>query len=208
MPGLGRDEEPLLRRAAARSSTMPSVERICVRSFANAIAWLAQPHSGCTSSSASGASSLPALDVGGADAGVDVALAEPDRQLAAGHALEPEAEVHVRAGTGSPGRPGSPRSPPARCRRCSSSRSRPSPRRSCSRRRRRPRRGASPSRRAAARRVIDAASEQPASRSGISTVLSGLRIVAVSAMKWTPQKTIVAASVAAAWRERPSESPT
>ena len=28
--------------------------------------------------------------------GVDVALAEPDRQLAAGHLLEPEAEVHVR----------------------------------------------------------------------------------------------------------------
>ena len=40
------------------------------------------------------------------------------------------------------------------------------------------------------------------------TVLSGERIVAVSAMKWTPQKTIASASVAAAWRERPSESPT
>ena len=38
------------------NSTMPSVERMCVRSFANAIAWLAQPHSGWTSSSASGAS--------------------------------------------------------------------------------------------------------------------------------------------------------
>ena len=45
--------------------------------------------------------------------------------------------------------------------------------------------------------MIEAASEQPASRSGISTVLSGERIVAVSAMKWTPQKTIAAASVAA-----------
>ncbi len=26
-------------------------------------------------------------------------------------------------------------------------------------------------------------------------------------MKWTPQKTIASASVEAAWRERPSESP-
>ena len=56
--------------------------------------------------------------------------------------------------------------------------------------------------------VIDAASEQPASGSGISTVFSGERIFAVSAMKWTPQKTIASASVAAAWRDRPSESPT
>ena len=56
--------------------------------------------------------------------------------------------------------------------------------------------------------VIEDASEQPASRSGISTVFSGERIFAVSAMKWTPQKTIASASVAAAWRERPSESPT
>ena len=55
---------------------------------------------------------------------------------------------------------------------------------------------------------IDDASEQPARRSGISTVFSGLRIAAVSAMKWTPQKRIVSASVAAAWRESPSESPT
>jgi len=31
---------------------------------------------------------------------------------------------------------------------------------------------------------------------------------AVSAMKCTPQKTIVDSSAAAAWRERPSESPT
>ena len=38
--------------------------------------------------------------------------------------------------------------------------------------------------------MIDEASEQPASGSGISTCLSGLRIAAVSAMKWTPQKTI------------------
>ena len=27
-------------------------------------------------------------------------------------------------------------------------------------------------------------------------------------MKWTPQKAITSASVSAAWRERPSESPT
>ena len=43
-----------------------------------------------------------------------------------------------------------------------------------------------------------AASEQPASVSGISTVFSGERIAAVSAMKWTPQKTITSASVLAA----------
>ena len=42
----------------------------------------------------------------------------------------------------------------------------------------------------------------------MSTVLSGARIEAVSAMKCTPQKTITSASVAAAWRESPSESPT
>ncbi len=53
------------------------------------------------------------------------------------------------------------------------------------------------------------ASEQPASRSGISTVFCGHRIDAVSAMKCTPQNTITSASVAAAaLRERPSESPT
>ena len=55
---------------------------------------------------------------------------------------------------------------------------------------------------------IDDASEQPARRSGISTVFSGLRIAAVSAMKWTPQKRIVEASVEAACLDRPSESPT
>ena len=56
--------------------------------------------------------------------------------------------------------------------------------------------------------MIDAASEQPAPRSGSSTVFSGEMIAAVSAMKWTPQKTIVEASVFAASRARPSESPT
>jgi hypothetical protein len=56
--------------------------------------------------------------------------------------------------------------------------------------------------------VMPAASEQPAPRSGRSTVLSGDRILAVSAMKWTPQKTIVSASVAAACRDSARESPT
>ena len=41
--------------------------------------------------------------------------------------------------------------------------------------------------------VIESASEQPASGSGSSTVLSGERIEAVSAMKWTPQKAITSA---------------
>ena len=46
--------------------------------------------------------------------------------------------------------------------------------------------------------VIDAASEQPASLSGISTVFSGLRIFEVSAMKCTPPCTITSAWDAAA----------
>ena len=56
--------------------------------------------------------------------------------------------------------------------------------------------------------VIESASEQPASMSGSSTVFSGDRIDAVSAMKCTPQNAITSASVAAACCERPSESPT
>ena len=56
--------------------------------------------------------------------------------------------------------------------------------------------------------VIESASEQPASRSGISTVLSGDRIEAVSAMKCTPQKAMTSSVESAAWRESPSESPT
>ena len=56
--------------------------------------------------------------------------------------------------------------------------------------------------------LIESDSEQPAPRSAISTVLSGQRTEAVSAMKWTPQNSITSASVLAAWRERPSESPT
>ncbi len=52
------------------------------------------------------------------------------------------------------------------------------------------------------------ASEHPARGSGISTVRSGARILAVSAMKYTPAKTIVEASLDAARRESASESPT
>jgi len=51
------------------------------------------------------------------------------------------------------------------------------------------------------------ASEQPALGDGISTVFSGLRIFAVSAMKRTPQKTMRSLSVFAAWRLNSSESP-
>ena len=56
--------------------------------------------------------------------------------------------------------------------------------------------------------VIESASEQPASRSGIRTVFSGESTDAVSAMKWTPQKAMTDSLAAAAARERPSESPT
>ena len=67
--------------------------------------------------------------------------------------------------------------------------------------------GARPSRRAAGRRR----SSRPASsrRRGRGSARSsrGERIEAVSAMKWTPQKAITSASVAAAWRERPRQSP-
>ena len=42
----------------------------------------------------------------------------------------------------------------------------------------------------------------------MSTVLSGLRIDAVSAMKCTPQKAITASSTRAARWDRASESPT
>ena len=56
--------------------------------------------------------------------------------------------------------------------------------------------------------VIEAASEQPARRSGISTVFSGERIFAVSAMKWTPASTMTSASVFAPCCASASESPT
>jgi hypothetical protein len=94
-PRLGRDEKTLLRRPLrevdhllgredlrslvperhrlARTAAFRVDEQLCV-----------------------GRLGLPALDVRGPDAGVDVALAQPDRQLASGHLLEPEAEVHVR----------------------------------------------------------------------------------------------------------------
>ncbi len=49
-----------------------------------------------------------------------------------------------------------------------------------------------PASRAASAGVIESASEQPASGSGIRTVFSGQRIEAVSAMKCTPQKTMTA----------------
>ncbi len=144
-----------------------------MRPFANAMHWLAQPHSGWTSSSASGASLVQRSMSAGRMPGVDVALAHPDRQLAARSRARARCRGTCPAGTGSRGRPGSPRSPPSRCPRCSSSRSRPSPRRSCSRTRRRRRRGARPSTSRSWSAVIEAASEQPASRSGISTVFSG-----------------------------------
>src|SRR2546427_642243 len=48
--------------------------------------------------------------------------------------------------------------------------------------------------------VMLSAREHPASMSGMSTVRSGERILAVSAMKCTPQKTMTSASVAAAPR--------
>ncbi len=49
---------------------------------------------------------------------------------------------------------------------------------------------------------------QPASTSGRSTVFPGARTAAVSAMKWTPQKTMSSASRPAALRLSSSESPT
>jgi hypothetical protein len=55
--------------------------------------------------------------------------------------------------------------------------------------------------------VIEDAREHPASRSGIRTVFSGLRIFAVSAMKWTPANTITSASDEAPFCASASESP-
>jgi len=55
--------------------------------------------------------------------------------------------------------------------------------------------------------VIDSASEQPAAVSGMRTVFSGLRILAVSAMKCTPASTITSASVFAPLWASASESP-
>ena len=57
------------------------------------------------------------------------------------------------------------------------------------------------------RQVMLAAREQPASSEGISTVFSGLSILAVSAIKRTPQNTMGSPSVVAAWRLNSRESP-
>jgi len=57
------------------------------------------------------------------------------------------------------------------------------------------------------RGFIEDAREHPASKSGINTVLSGLMIDAVSAIKCTPQKTIIEASVSAAIFDNFKESP-
>src|SRR5579862_3889300 len=56
--------------------------------------------------------------------------------------------------------------------------------------------------------VIDSAREQPARKSGTSTVLLGLTSLAVSAMKCTPHSTMTSASVLAACIASASESPT
>jgi len=56
--------------------------------------------------------------------------------------------------------------------------------------------------------VMLAASEHPAFSEGRRTVLSGLRILAVSAMNFTPQKTMMSLSVVAALRLSSKESPT
>jgi hypothetical protein len=56
--------------------------------------------------------------------------------------------------------------------------------------------------------VIDSASEQPASASGINTILSGLSSFAVSAMKCTPARTMTRASPLAASRASARLSPT
>ena len=56
--------------------------------------------------------------------------------------------------------------------------------------------------------VMLAANEQPAFSEGSKTVFAGFRILAVSAMNRTPQKTMMSLSVVAARRARSSESPT
>ncbi len=52
------------------------------------------------------------------------------------------------------------------------------------------------------------ASEQPASRSGTTTVFSGVRIFDVSAMKWTPAKAMTGSFASLPRRASSSESPT
>jgi hypothetical protein len=94
-PGLGCDQEALLRRALGevdhllgREDLRPLVAERHRLARAAAL--------GMDEQLGVGRFRLPALDVGRADARVDVALPEPDRELPAGHLLEPEAEVHVR----------------------------------------------------------------------------------------------------------------
>ena len=72
----------------------------------------------------------------------------------------------------------------------------------------RPSRDIGPSRPCSSAAVIMSAMGQPASGSGRRTVFSGARMAAVSAMKWTPQKTMVPASQPAAFRLSSRESPT
>src|SRR5690606_24721138 len=54
----------------------------------------------------------------------------------------------------------------------------------------------------------ESAKEHPAFKSGKTTVLLGFKILAVSAIKCTPAKTMISASVSAAFCERPKLSPT
>ena len=61
------------------------------------ITWVVQPHSGWIMNSASGVRVADGGDVGGADAGVHVALAVPDVHAPPGHALHVGAQPHVGA---------------------------------------------------------------------------------------------------------------
>ena len=56
--------------------------------------------------------------------------------------------------------------------------------------------------------MIESAGEQPAARFGISTVFSGFKVLAGSAMKKTPASTIVSASTVFACRASAKLSPT
>ncbi len=93
-PRLGRDDEPLLRRALrvvdhllGREDVRPVVRERHRLARAAALRVDEQLRIRCLL--------RPAVDVGGTDAGMDVAFAHPDLELAAGHLLEPEPEVHV-----------------------------------------------------------------------------------------------------------------
>ena len=171
------------RRGTASSATcfakliIPSVERMCVRSLPNAIALARAAALGVDEQLGVGRLVLPALDVGRPDARVHVALAHPDRSacgpvtrssqrprkrsgrkrisLVAGDRLDHGLRVARRAAVVALGLHLGGR---VHVRDDDARRdARPSSARSWS-------------------AVIDAASEQPASRSGISTVFSGARI--------------------------------